>query len=264
MAEAGRGTFTHIGMGSEAEEQMERLLDRLAQPVATQLTATVEGNDIDFAPRDLPDLYAGEPLVLLGRTRNLTGTLTVSGMITGERWTREIDLGEASISGSVARLWAYRRIGEVEAERWSGEISNELADVTIEDLGMQFHLVTARTSLIAVDDTPSRPAGATLTLEELPLLLPAGWDFDQLFSGHVASAEDWDVLQTSLRERQQRLELPNTSTGYRVTLALGLLLLLSGGAGIAWWRRQTLGATGRWEERVADRVARRTLQPVAC
>jgi Ca-activated chloride channel family protein len=243
MAEAGRGTFTHVGLGDEAEGQMQRLLDRLARPVATDLTASVEGGNIDFAPRDLPDLYAGEPLVMLGRTRHLAGTLTVSGLIDGRRWSQSIALGEASRSDVVARLWASRRIAEIEAERWSGEMDHDRADKSIEELGMAFHLVTSRTSLIAIDETPSRPAGAALTREELPLLLPAGWDFDHLFGGRAASAEEWQALADAQGEEEQRreqLDLPATATGYQLTLALGLLLLLAGGAGWVWWRRERL------------------------
>ncbi|AWW73876.1 marine proteobacterial sortase target protein [Erythrobacter sp. KY5] len=253
MAEQGRGTFTHVGMGEEAEDQMKRLLDRLSLPVAVGLTASVEGGNIDFAPRDLPDLYAGEPLVLLGRTRHLGGTLRVSGMIEGVRWSRSIELTQASDSDVVAKLWASRRIAEVEAERWSGETTHERADTSIEELGMAFHLVTSRTSLVAVDDTPTRPEGATLTREELPLLLPAGWDFDHLFGGRMANAADWDTLADAMSEEErQRLELPNTSTGYVLTLALGLLLLLAGALGGLWWR-----------ERLADGLALRSLRRAA-
>lgn len=236
MAEAGRGTFTNVGYGDEAEPQMQRLLDRLSKPIATNLTASVSGGNLDLAPRDLPDLYAGEPLVLLGRTKNLAGTLTVSGTIAGKPWSQQIDLSEANQSDVVAKLWARRRIAEVEAERYSGETSYERADASIEELGMDFHLVTSRTSLIAVDETPSRPDGARLMREELPLLLPAGWDFDHLFGAQLAGASR-DVPNRDLEERQQ-LQLPNTFTGYQLTLAIGLTLLLSGMAGAVWWRRE--------------------------
>lgn len=247
MAEAGRGTFTNVGMGDEAESQMQRLLDRLAQPVATNLTASVEGGNIDFAPRDLPDLYAGEPLVLLGRTRHLAGKLTVSGLIDGQRWSQQIDLTQATDSDVVAKLWASRRIAEVEAERYSGEMDYERADKSIEELGMAFHLVTSRTSLIAIDETPSRPDGATLQREELPLLLPAGWDFDHLFGGHSASEADWAALRDAMsdeEERRELLNLPQGSTNYLLTLALGLALLLSGAAGSVWWRRRERSVQG--------------------
>ncbi len=236
MAEEGRGTFTHVGYRDEAESQMQRLLDRLSKPVATNLIARVSGGNIDFAPRDLPDLYAGEPLVLLGRTKHLQGTLTVSGTIEGQRWSQSIDLSQASESDVVAKLWARRRISEVEAERYSGETTYERADASIEELGMDFHLVTSRTSLIAVDETPSRPDGARLVREELPLLLPAGWDFDRLFGAQLAAVSR--DLPARDHEERQRLELPNTSTGYRLTLALGIALLIAGSGLSLWWRRE--------------------------
>lgn len=243
MAEAGRGTFTHVGLGAEAEPQMQRLLDRLARPVATNLEARVEGGNIDFTPRELPDLYAGEPLVLLGRTRHLQGTVVVSGTIDGVTWQRRIDLENATQSDAVAKLWARTRIAEVEAERWSGETSYQRVDETIEELGMDFGLVTSRTSLIAVDDTPSRPAGARMVQEELPLLLPAGWDFDHLFGGKSASAAEFAAFrerQNEALEHRQQLNLPNGSTGYVLTLIAGLVLLLAGLVSSVWWRRAQL------------------------
>ncbi len=249
MAEAGRGTFTHVGIGDEAETQMRALLGRLARPVATNLTARVDGGTLDFAPRDLPDLYAGEPLVLLGRTRHLAGTLTVTGTLNGRRWSQSIELSEARQSDVVAKLWASRRIAEVEAERWSGQMSYELADKSIEDLGMHFHLVTSRTSLIAVDDTPSRPDGARLTREELPLLLPEGWDFDHLFGSQMTNQTRGLPLESE--KQRQRLELPNTSTGYMLSLMLGLLLIGAGGAGAVWMRRERLSPQAQFTRQQA-------------
>ncbi len=70
--------------------------------------------------------------------------------------------------------------------------------------------------------------------EELSLLLPAGWDFNRLF-GVQLSGLSRDV-PTRDHEHRQRLELPNTSTGYRLTLALGIALLISG-TGLSLWRR---------------------------
>ena len=256
MAQAGRGTFTHVGTGNEAERQMQRLLDRLAQPIATGLSAHVEGGNIAFTPRDLPDLYAGEPLVLLGRTRHLSGTLRISGTIDGLPWQRSIDLTHAHSSAAIAKLWARSRIAEVEAERWSGQTSHERADTSIEELGMDFGLVTSRTSLVAVDATPDRPAGAPLMREELPLLLPAGWDFERLFGGSSADGTDHTGDLAAMRkarreamQRRARLNLPRGSTGYVLTLGAGLALMLAGlGLGL-WWRR------ARWAVRPARRCA---------
>lgn len=251
MAEAGRGTFTHVGMGEEAEAQMQRLLDRLARPVATSLVAYVDGGEIEFAPSDLPDLYAGEPLVLLGRGDSASGTLTVRGWIGEERWTRTVDLSKARPSEAIAKLWARRRIAEVEAQRWSGEIGYDEADEAVEALGMAYHLVTSRTSLIALDETPSRPDGATLTREELPLLLPAGWDFDHLFAAQFARADRSGPLHSE--KQRERLELPNTATGWMLGFWLGLAVMLTGFGGFAWFR---------WERDGKRSLARMCLRPL--
>jgi Ca-activated chloride channel family protein len=225
MAEAGRGTFTHIGTANEVDTTMQTLLDRLAQPVASELKVTVEGTNLDLVPHDLPDLYAGEPLVLLGRTKSLKGTLTISGMVGDKPWTQVVDLGAARQSDAIGRLWASRRIADIEAQRWSNEIDDAMADAQIEDLGMDFHIVTSRTSLVAEDETPSRPAGAQLTREELPLLLPAGWDFDHLFGGQ---ARDSMQADPSTAEKSEPLDLPQTATGFMAALLQGLALLTMG------------------------------------
>lgn len=223
LAEAGRGTFTHIGMAAESDERMQALLNRLTAPVARELTVTVDGARLELAPSDLPDLYVGEPLVLLGRGRNLAGaTVTVSGTLAGARWSRSLRIDDARQSEAVPKLWASRRIADVEAQRWSGELEHELADAAIEELGMSFHLVTTRTSLVAVDETPSRPRGVPLTREELPLLLPAGWDFDVLFGGQDAAGRRSGVGDTG---QDAALELPQTATGYAGLIRRGFALL---------------------------------------
>lgn len=224
MAEAGRGTFTHVGTAAESATRMQELLDRLTAPVARDLKVTVDGARLELAPRDLPDLYSGEPLVLLGRGRNLAGArLTVSGMVDGNTWSQTLRLDGARESDAVAKLWASRRIAEVEARRWSGELDYAAADAAIEELGMGFHLVTTRTSLVAVDETPSRPEGAPLTREELPLLLPAGWDFDALFGNQPAL----DARDDPRHEASQdaALELPQGAAGFAELVMQGLALI---------------------------------------
>jgi LPXTG-motif cell wall-anchored protein len=68
------------------------------------------------------------------------------------------------------------------------QIMPDEADRRILALALEHHLVTRLTSLVAVDRTPSRPDGALLTRAEVPLNLPAGWDFDKVFGGERAPA----------------------------------------------------------------------------
>lgn len=242
MAEAGRGTYTNIGEGGEVMARMTALLDRLKAPAARELAVRVEGPALELTPRRLPDLYAGEPLVLLGKGEALSGKLIVSGMIGGKRWSQSVDLDTAADSPSVARLWANRRIADIEAQRWSGQIEGDAADEAIARLGLDYGLVTSQTSLIAEDETPSRPAGAKLTREELPLLLPAGWDFDTLLGKDSPQANAGDAA-TPPADQSVGMELPRTATGFAALLLRGLALLAIGLLGLlATLRRHPAGA----------------------
>ncbi|MCB2078390.1 MAG: marine proteobacterial sortase target protein, partial [Novosphingobium sp.] len=130
-----------------------------------------------------------------------------------------------------AKLWARRKVDDVEAQRWSNELDDEEAATAIAKVGLDFGLVTSETSLIAEDETPSRPEGARLTREELPLLLPHGWDFDTLFGLNGAAADDGtDSLEA---DQAEALELPQTATLFAGKLQEGLVMLLIGLGGLA-------------------------------
>jgi Ca-activated chloride channel family protein len=64
----------------------------------------------------------------------------------------------------------------------SGEVRAQVID-----LALRHHLVSKYTSLIAVDKTPSRPAGAGLNKEQVPNLLPYGQSQRAIF-GFPATA----------------------------------------------------------------------------
>ena len=55
------------------------------------------------------------------------------------------------------------------------------ANKAILALALEHQLVTRLTSLVAVDKPVTRPAGEPLKVSELPLNLPAGWDFEKIF-----------------------------------------------------------------------------------
>jgi len=236
MAEVGRGAYTHIGDTREVITRMSALLDRLTRPVLTDLRVVTHGGDAEFAPADLPDLYEGEPLVLLARASNLRGSITVSGMLDGRPWSRRLNLNQAEEGVGVAKLWARRRITDAEVGQRLGQISAEEAARTIAQLGLDFSIVTRETSLVAVDRTPSRPQGASLTEEELPLNLPAGWDFDRIFGAPAPDGDRSSKAETD--DPGVPFDLPQTATAWALSMWSGLGLALIGGLGLMILRRR--------------------------
>ena len=243
MAGLGRGTYTNIGSAEEVSPKMTALLDSLQRPAVQDVKVVVSGR-IDLTPRSLPDLYSGQSLVVLGRTDKLQGTMTVSGRIGARMWSSTLDLTRAADSPAVAKLWARKRIDDIETERTLGTIENDAADRAIGDIGLEHSLVTSQTSLVAEDRRDSRPADQPLTREELPLNLPAGWDFDTLVGGEAArlAMANAAARSASVADTAQAVELPETATNFAVTLAQGLLLMLVGALGLAWQRRRKAAA----------------------
>jgi Ca-activated chloride channel family protein len=180
-AEIGRGTFTHIGSASQVDARMRALFDRLESPVVTNLSATFSDAPADVTPVVLPDVYRGEPVALTARVGNATGTLQIKGMIGDQPWVVTLPLANAAEGSGLSKLWARRKITDAEVARTLRTITPEEADKRILALALDHKLVTRLTSLVAVDKTPSRPDGARLTRADVPLNLPAGWEFDKVF-----------------------------------------------------------------------------------
>ncbi len=180
-AELGRGTFTHIGSIEQVESRMRELFGKLESPAVTQLSVTFSGAKAELTPEVLPDLYRGEPLVLSAKLDKLAGTMQIKGRIGDRPWSVSLPLAAAAEGRGLSKLWARRKIADAEVAQTMRTLTSDEADKTILALALEHQLVTRLTSLIAVDQTPSRPAGEPLKLSELPLNLPAGWDFEKVF-----------------------------------------------------------------------------------
>lgn len=243
-AEVGRGTFTHIGAAEQVAERMAELTNKLSTPAVTGLAAKFSETQVKVTPDPLPDVYAGEPLYIFARMESLKGSLTLSGQAGDQTWQQVIDLADAEPGLGIAKLWARRAIANAEVSRTLGTLSAGQADAAILALAIDHQLVSRLTSLIAIDETPARPAGAALTQADVPLNLPAGWQFEKIFGAKppVHKASTHAVLavakQPKVKSAQQLLALPQGSTLSDLLLIVGLLMSLAGLATLATTRRR--------------------------
>ncbi|MDK4716257.1 marine proteobacterial sortase target protein [Rhizobium sp. CNPSo 4039] len=244
-AELGRGSFTHIGSVAEVNERMRALFDRLENPAVTDVAASFSEKNASLSPNLLPDIYHGEPLVLAARMGKAAGTLTVSGKIGDRPWTISLPLDQASNAKGISKIWAGRQIDDAEVNLTLGKISQADADKRILQLALDHHLVTRLTSLLAVDTKRLRPTNAPLTQADIPLQLPAGWDYNKLLgigttrdakadTRHQQAADksesaDGDAeLEPISAPAQTSVPLPQTATPGMLLILQGLLALLCG------------------------------------
>ncbi len=180
-AELGRGTFTHIGAVAEVQERMRALFEKLEAPVVTGLSARFGDNAADATPGLLPDLHKGEPLVVAAKLARPGGTLEIKGSIGDQPWIVTLPLTNAAQGTGLSKLWARRKIADAEVAKTLRSLTPAEADKAILALALEHHLVSRLTSLVAIDQEVSRAPGQPLARSDIPLNLPAGWDFDKVF-----------------------------------------------------------------------------------
>jgi Ca-activated chloride channel family protein len=256
-AELGRGSFTHIGSVEQVEERMRDLFAKLENPVVTGISAKFSDAKADMTPAVMPDLYRGEPLVLAASLDQMKGTVEISGRIGDRPWVVTLPLADAAEGKGLSKLWARRKIADAETARTLRQAAPEEADKTILALALEHQLVTRLTSLVAVDKTPSRPEGEPLKVTDLPLNLPAGWDFAKVFGERTQppsppterrAEADHAQLQFAVLKRtlpavapmQGAVMLPKTATDAELKMIEGSALLALGLILLAFNRRRVL------------------------
>jgi Ca-activated chloride channel family protein len=183
----GRGTYTYIGSPTEVGEKMGALFRKLESPVLTDVQVSWSSADVEAWPARVPDLYAGEPVVLVARLgADPGGELRVSGKRGGRNWDGAVRVDGSSEESGVHKLWARKKIsGLIDRLRESpnqDEVRTEVRSAVLA-VALRHHLVSAYTSLVAVDVTPTRPAGTPGATANVPVNLPAGMVYEKIFGG---------------------------------------------------------------------------------
>jgi Ca-activated chloride channel homolog len=253
-AELGRGAFTHIGSVEQVEERMRGLFAKLENPAVTGLSAKFSDAAADITPAAIPDVYRGEPLVLAAKLDKLAGSVEIKGKFGDRPWVVTVPLANAAEGKGLSKLWARRKISDAEVARTLRQVTPEEADKTILSLALEHQLVTRLTSLVAVDQTPSRPDGEPLKLAALPINLPAGWDFEKVFGERPRlpsppverrTEADGRVQVASLKRPvvvspPTTITLPKTASDAELSMILGSVLLAFSLILLAFNRRQRL------------------------
>jgi Ca-activated chloride channel family protein len=216
-AEFGRGTYTFIGSTAEVQDKMLDLFSKLETPVLTDLQVRLPaGAQAEIWPRRIPDLYLGEPVIIVAKTASYSGAIQISGQRANNTWEIDLPLVGGQHNNGVAPLWARAKIKALMDSIVEGA-NKDTVKTEIINVALQHHLVSKYTSLVAVEKTPSRPLWDTLNKREVPNNLPHGSTMGQVVGS-----------------------LAQTATGGQLKLIIGLLLLTF--SLLAVWRMNRQGA----------------------
>lgn len=184
MAEVGRGEAQFVRQDQDPEKAVQRFVERIQKPCLMDIEIEWGGlKALDVYPSRVPDLFAAQPVFLVGRYENPgSAVVTLRGTVAGQPFEQHVDVlfpdwqGENS---ALTSLWARMQIKELMAKQFKGEIAEIVEQIT--NLALDYHLMSKYTSFVAVDD-----ATEDLTLEEpitvtQPVPIPEGVSFEGIF-----------------------------------------------------------------------------------
>lgn len=186
LAELGRGSVEYIGAGEAIEPAVLRFQRRAALPLIRDLSLDWGGAQVtDLLPTPMPDLYAGQPLVLLARYHGARGThatVTLRGRTaTGafsEALELELPVATPERQGAWAllpRMWARARLAALEDVARLDRKRAAEAEAEARQLALEHNLLSAHTAFVAVEQSaPNAERRRAEARVVVPIHLPAG------------------------------------------------------------------------------------------
>ena len=180
-AQFGRGTYTHIGDTASVNEKMTALFAKLER-VALSDVVVDWPEAVELYPNEIPDVYAGEPLVLAASfpaAPDKPLIATAYGLAAGAQWKQTVGGSPSELPG-ISTLWARRKIEHLIDSRVAG-VDEALIRKLVIKTALEYHLVSPYTSLVAVDKTPALSASAALQRRNIDNTMPAGAQWQAAF-----------------------------------------------------------------------------------
>ncbi len=168
LSAAGRGSTEYVEPGEDVERAVSLLAGKITQPVLTDLEIADSPVElVELYPGELPDLFAGDELVLFGRYRGHgSGALRIRGRRAGRVETFGVSADFEASTGSndfIPRLWASRKLGELTREVRLNGANPELVEA-IRSTALRYGLLSEYTAYLVQE--PVAVAG-----QPMPMLM---------------------------------------------------------------------------------------------
>jgi Ca-activated chloride channel homolog len=184
IAREGRGEVEYVGLKDDGSAAARRFYERIRNPLLTDIALEFAGVEAtEIYPKMIPDLFDAKPVAVVGRYRGAgTGRITLRGKMQGQTFSREIVVdfpAETTGGESLATIWARRKIAELTRAETAAPGQKAAADelrAAITGLGLEFRILTAYTSFVAVDELIVTDGGEPRRVE-VPVAAPDNGGF---------------------------------------------------------------------------------------
>lgn len=156
LAAIGRGAAQFVRPDEDSAAAVDAFERRIARPVLTDLRIDWGGLAVtDVSPHAIPDLFAGQPLVLAGHyAAPGNATVTVRGRQAGREVSFQVPVKLPVLDAgrpAVAAVWARQRIAEL--SRRLVRAADPAREQEILALSLEHRLLTRYTAFVAVDES---------------------------------------------------------------------------------------------------------------
>jgi Ca-activated chloride channel homolog len=201
LAGVGGGACELVESEDRLDAVMDRVHRRIGTPVVTDLELEPSGLDADLdsvAPRRLPALFAGAPLVVTGRFRGEPGgALTVRGRdAAGQPWSATVPIGVTG-TPALTGTWARAHLRDLEDRYAADPAPDRGLERRIIQTSLRFGVLCRFTAFVAADVQVVNEGGTVHRVLQ-PVDAPAGWDMFQRVEQAVAGMPMASMTTASL------------------------------------------------------------------
>ena len=189
LAEEGRGYAVYVGLDQDPKSAVEDVYNKINNPYLVDIEIDWGNLDVtEVYPREIRDLFDGEPLVVVGRyDESGRDEITISGTLGGRRWERSMNVRLVSSGGSEAadRLWARQKIHHLNRLVLDSGYRGKPADGLLEQIigvSLDYAVLCEQTAFVAVDSY-ERTDGSNPETIGIPVNMPEGVSYSGIFGG---------------------------------------------------------------------------------
>lgn len=214
LAKENHGSSEFVRPNENIETKVSQLFSQISNPVlSSPRLGFGSAQTRDVLPTQVPDVFKGSQLVLVGRYRQPgTQTLSVSGDVNGKSQTYSFPnqrfANERTAHSFLPRLWASRRIGQLlDQIRLNGQ-NKELIEEVVK-LSKQYGIITEYTSFLVRDEVDVRARYDTA-----PMMQEAEAQFNRSLSDADKGGSAVSQSQNATRLQKQAAPAPGGGAYY--------------------------------------------------
>jgi Ca-activated chloride channel family protein len=225
VARQGGGASAVMGLNDDPTELVGRIMERIQRAQLSRIQLDWGSLDVsETYPARVPELWAGRPVVVLGRYVGSGPTVVrIAGVAEGQPVSFPVEVAfpeSEPAHGVLAAAWARRKIEDLSDQMALAHGDLEPLEQEITDVALRYRLMSAYTSFVAVDEAEG-PAGQEPRPPRrllVPLPLPEGVSYEGVFGGRGdrAVAEEGVVADSSRESRKARRAEPLSAAIQRV------------------------------------------------